>query len=86
MKTYKFISAVTFCLFFIFFTQNLTYSQSLSVFDTVNLLNSYICKNCSCDNSGNCSCDNCIYDNTTLTEKTVNALHALIQKIIQITA
>ena len=68
MKTYKFISAVTFCLFFIFFTQNLTYSQSLSVFDTVNLLNSYICKNCSCDNSGNCSCDNCIYDNTTLTE------------------
>ena len=68
MKTYKFISAVTFCLFFIFFAQSTASAQSLSVLDVVNLLNSYICKDCSCDEFGNCSCDNCTYDNVTLTE------------------
>lgn len=68
MKTYKAISAIAFCLFFIFFAQGSAYAQSLSVFDVVNLLNLYICKDCSCDELGNCSCDNCTYDNATLTE------------------
>lgn len=68
MKIYKFIYAITCSLFLIFFTQGLTYAQSLSVFDVVNLLNLYTCKNCSCDEFGNCSCDNCTYDNVTLTE------------------
>ena len=68
MKIYKFIYAITCSLFLIFFTQGLTYAQSLSVFDVVNLLNLYTCKNCSCDEFGNCSCDNCTYDNVTLTK------------------
>lgn len=68
MKTYKFIFATTLCLFFIFFTQGITYGQSLSVQDVISLLNSYTCRDCSCDEFGNCSCDNCTYDNATLTE------------------
>lgn len=68
MKIYKFISAITFCFIFIFFAQVAVYAQSLSVYDVINLLNTYTCKDCSCDEYGNCSCDNCTYDNVTLTE------------------
>ncbi len=68
MKVYKCISAIIFCMFFMFFAYGSANAQSLSVFDMVNLLNSYICKDCSCDEFGSCSCDNCTYDNVTLTE------------------
>lgn len=67
MKMYKIILLFTVCFFFFLFAGN-GYAQQLSIIDAINLINSYNCKDCSCDNFGNCSCDNCTYDNVTLTE------------------
>ena len=67
MKIYKIIPLFTVCFFFFLFSGN-GYAQQLSLIEAINLINSYNCNKCSCDEYGSCSCDNCTYDNVTLTE------------------
>lgn len=66
MKTHNFFQVFIFCLFFTVTLQEISYGQSTS--DIIDLLNSYLCQDCSCDNRGTCSCNSCTYDNATLTE------------------